>query len=556
MNATRLLPLGKALVKFFQVASLNATPHRKRLLHSSLRLCSSPKDLKSVHAVMIKSESHQDSFTMNQFITLCSRFNQVDRALLAFKQMEEPNVFVYNAMIGSFFHQTEPIKALQLFVEMLRSEMLPTCHTFSHLIKVCTQIPATGMGESVHGQVRKMGFGCHLVVQTGLINFYTVSNRVEESRRVFDEMSVRDAFSWNTMIFCCVNCGDMETANELFDEMVERNTVSWNTMIAGYARLGDVESAASLFKQMPGKNLISWTSMISCYSHNGLFKEALETFEAMKEAGMSPDKVTMTAVISACAHLGAFEVGRRTHHSAILNGFQIDVYIGSALVDMYAKCGRIERSLVIFFKLEEKNLFCWNSVIDGLAMHGRAKDAFYIFSKMTESHVKPNSVTFVSILSACTHAGLVEEGRKMFLSMTMDHSIAPEMEHYTCMVDLLARAGFLEEALDLIRSMELIPNSVAWRALLSGCKVHENVQVGNFAMDKLMALDPKKSSSYMLLVDMFAKANRWAEVAALRWKLKGMSVLKGIPGCSWIEMDGLIHEFPAADTSHPLLVSF
>ncbi|PKU70883.1 Pentatricopeptide repeat-containing protein [Dendrobium catenatum] len=466
----------------------NALAYLKHLLPSLLQKCSSSKDLKSLHATILKNNYHHDCFIINQFLAACSRLHQIDHAFLAFTQIAEPNIFVYNAMIGCFINCSSAVDALHLFVEMPKLKHQPTCHTFSHLIKACTHIPAIGFGEGVHGQVRKNGLVCHLILQTGLIDFYY------------------------TMIVGYTLFGDLNAARKIFDEMPERNTVSWNAMIAGYARSGDVESATSLFNQMHCKNLISWTSMISCYSQNRLFMEALETFDAMKAA---------------------------------------DVYMGSALIDMYAKCGSLEKSLVIFFKLENKNLFCWNSAIDGLAMHGRPKDAFYMLSKMIENREKPNGVTFVSILSACNHSGLVEEGRRMFHRMVEFHSIEPEMEHYSCMVDLLARAGLLQEALDLTQKMVIVPNSVIWGALLSGCKIHGNMEVGQIAMERLTALDPSKSSSYMLLVDMYAKENRWTEVAAVRGKMKEMGVQKMSSGCSWIEMDGLVHEFAATDTSHP-----
>ncbi|XP_020593702.1 pentatricopeptide repeat-containing protein At1g06143 [Phalaenopsis equestris] len=543
MNAACLLPRSS-------LAAKTNTGQLKLLLPSLLQKCSS-KDVGSLYAAMMKNNFLHDSFIINQFLAACSRLHQIYHASLAFTQIAEPNIFVYNAMIGCFINCSAPLDALQLFVEMRKQQHQPTCHTFSHIIKACTQVPTFGFGEAVHGQVRKSGLVCHLILQTGLIDFYSILHRIEDARKVFEEMIVKDDFAWNTMIFGYTLLGDLNAARKLFDQMPERNTVSWNAIIAGYARLGDVETAASLFKLMPRKNLISWTSMISCYSQNRLFKEALETFDAMKAAGMNPDKVTMATVISACAHLGALETGSRMYRITVLNGFPIDVYTGSALIDMYAKCGNIEKSLVIFFKLESKNLFCWNSIIDGLAMHGRPEDAFYMFSKMAESSEKPNSVTFVSILSACNHGGLVEEGRMMFLRMVEDHSIVPEMEHYSCMVDLLARAGLVQDALDLIRKMVIVPNSVIWGALLSGCKIHGNMEVGQIAMERLISLDPGKSSSYMLLVDMYAKENRWMEVVAVRRKMKEMGVQKVSSGCSWTEIDGLVHEFVASDTSHP-----
>lgn len=397
-----------------------------------------------------------------------------------------------------------------------------------------------------------MGFGSEVVLQTGLIDFYSSLCRVDETKRVFAEMGERDVFSWNSMIVALARLGCLDDARKMFDEMPEKNVVSWNTMIMGYAKTGDVESASWLFSRMQTKNLISWTSMISCYSYNSCFREAVDTFEQMKAGGITPDQVTMATVIAACAHLGALEVGKQVHLYAMLNGFELDVYMGSTLIDMYAKCGSLERSLLVFFKLKEKNLFCWNSMIEGLAVHGHGREALDMFYRMTkEAHIQPNWVSFVSALSACAHSGLVEEGRRMFSTMISDYLIMPKMEHYCCMVDLLGRAGLLKEALDVIMSMEMEPSAVIWGALLGGCKIHGNLEIGKVAAAKLLALEPDRSSNYILLVNMYAETNRWPDVASVRSVMKDNRVQKRSPGCSWIEIDRVVHEFAASDASHP-----
>ncbi|ONK63760.1 uncharacterized protein A4U43_C07F18650 [Asparagus officinalis] len=519
-----------------------------------LQRCYTLKDLKATHATMIKDNTHQDSFSMNQFLTACARLRHMDFAVAAFTRMLHPNIFVYNAILGGLVQSNEPVNALHLFVEMPKSARLrPTRYTFSFLIKACQQALDVGFGEAVHGQVLKMGFGSEIIIQTGLIDFYSSSGRGEETKRVFDDMGEsRDVFSWNSMVVALSRLGHLDEARSTFDEMPEKNIVSWNTMIMAYAKCGDVESARCLFSRMPAKNLFSWTSMISCFSHNKCFKEAVETFEWMKAAGIAPDQVTMATVIAACAHLGALEVGKKMHHYAMLSGFELDVYIGSALVDMYAKCGSLEQSLVLFFKLEEKNLFCWNSVIDGLAIHGHGREALDMFRRMKqEAGIEPNWVSFVSVLSACAHSGLVEEGHRMFSSMVRDHSISPKMEHYCCMVDVLGRAGLLDEALDVIGSMKMEPNAVVWGALLGGCKIHGSLEIGKIAIENLLALDPERSSNYMMLVNMYAEVNKWPEVATVRSAMKDNRVLKRSPGLSWMEINGRVHEFAAAsDACH------
>ncbi|XP_031262489.1 pentatricopeptide repeat-containing protein At1g06143 [Pistacia vera] len=500
---------------------------------------------------MLKTNASQDCFLINQFISCCtSVFHRTDLAVLAFTQMQEPNVFVYNAVIRGFVHCGCPVQALEVYIHMLRAKVFPTSYTFPSLIKACTSLLGLCIGEAVHGQIWKNGFDSHVFVQTALIDFYSNSNKISNSRRVFDEMPERDVFAWTTMVSAHLQVGDLCSARRLFDEMSERNIRTWNTMIDGYARLGNVEAAELLFNEMPARDRISWTIMITCYSQNKQFREALDMFNKMKKSGISPDGVTMTTVISACAHLGALDLGKEIHLYLLQNGLDVDAYIGSALIDMYAKCGSLDRSLLVFFKLKEKNLFCWSSVIEGLAVHGFANEALAMLGRMEREKIKPNGVTFISVLSACTHAGLVEEGRRRFQSMINEYSIAPEAEHYGCMVGLLGKAGLLEEALELIRSMKFQPNAVIWGALLGGCKLHRNLEIAHLAVKELTILEPNNSGYYMLLLNMYAELNRWAEVMKIRLAMQELGVEKRCPGSSWIEIERKIYQFAASDKSH------
>ncbi|KAG6621469.1 hypothetical protein I3842_Q026000 [Carya illinoinensis] len=354
---------------------------------------------------------------------------------------------------------------------MLRADVMPTSYTFSSLIKACSSISALGFGEAIQCQVRKNGFSSHVFVQTALIDFYSNLGKIGTSKRVFDEMVEGDVFTWTVMVSAHVRAWDLNSARRLFEEMPERNTATWNTIIDGYARVGR-------------------------------YREALAIFNEMTNNGISPDEVTTATIISACAHLGALDLGNEIYLCVLQNGFDLDVYMGSALTDMYAKCGSLDRSLLVFFKLREKNLFCWNYVIEGLAVHGFADEALKMFSRMEREKIKPNGVTFISVLSTCTHAGLVEEGRRRFLSMVNYYSIPHEVGHYGCMVDLMSKVGFLRDALELIRSMEVEPNSVICGALLGVCKLHRNWEIAQVVVNELMVLEPNNSGYYNLVVNM------------------------------------------------------
>ncbi|KAH6821675.1 basic helix loop helix DNA-binding superfamily protein [Perilla frutescens var. hirtella] len=518
-----------------------------------LKQCSTSKQVESWYSLMLKTNAAQDCFLINQFITACSNYRSVDLAIFAFSQMDHPNVFVYNAVIAAFLNCFRPLEGLRYYVMMLRSDVRPSSYTFPPVVKSCRVLSVAGFGECVHGKILSSGFGLHLHVQTALVDFYSSLGMVVEARKVFDEMLERDGFAWSTMVSAYARAGDLNSARRVFDEMPEKNIAAWNTVIHGYAEAGDMKSAEVLFHKMLRRDVISWTTMINCYCKQELYQEALELFEEMKSSGTRPDDMTMVTVISACAHLGALEKGKEMHLYVMRTKSDIDVYIGSALIDMYAKCGVVERALVVFFKLQEKNLFCWSSVIDGLACHGYAEQALAMFDTMEKEKIEPNRVIFLSVLAACAHAGLVEEGKRRFCEMTSRYGILPVIEHYGCMIDLLSRVGLLEEALVLIRNMKMQPNSIIWGALLGGCKLHKNLKIAQIAVDRLMILEPNNSGYYTLLINMYAEANRWHEVARIRGIMKECRVEKVLPGSSWIEVKKKLHQFAASDNHHPSL---
>ncbi|KAK4492218.1 hypothetical protein RD792_003018 [Penstemon davidsonii] len=500
---------------------------------------------------MLKNNTSQDCFSINQYITACSNFHSIDSAIFAFTQVKSPNVFVYNAIIGASVKCFRPMEALCCYVDMLRNSVLPSSYTFPAVIKSCRVLSLVGFGECVRGQVWKCGLGLHVHVQTAFIDFYSSLGRIDDSRKVFDEMPERDCYAWSSMILAYARAGDLDSARRVFDEMPEKNMAAWNTMIHRYVEAGDMESAEEIFYRMVKRDLISWTTMITGYAKQRRYSEALELFYEMKSNGIRPDEVTMATVLSACAHLGALDLGKEMYFYVVESGFDLDVYIGSALIDMYAKCGVLERALVVFFNLTEKNIFCWSTLIDGLAFHGYAKEALAMFEGMEKENIKPNGVIFVSVLTACTHAGLVEEGKRRFLDMTKKYSILPEIEHYGCMVDLFCKAGLLEEALELIRSMRMQPNSVVLGTLLNGCKLHKNLEIAQFAVDRLTVLEPYNSGYCTLLLNMYAEANRWTEVARIRTIMKERGVEKIWPGSSWIEVKKKMYQFAACDNYHP-----
>ncbi|KAF6161652.1 hypothetical protein GIB67_017290 [Kingdonia uniflora] len=295
------------------------------------------------------------------------------------------------------------------------------------------------------------------------------------------------------------------------------------------------------------KNTVTWNTMISTYIQYKEFGKALLTFRQMQE---KPVEITMVSLLSACAHLGSLDMGNWIHAYVKRQNLKIDVYLGNALIDMYCKCGSIETALDVFHGLPTKNVFCWSSIIVGLGMYGYGKEAIDVFLKMKDQRMKPDHVTFIGLLCGCSHSGLVSEGRKYFSEMLGVYGVHSRVEYYGCMVDLLGRAGFLEELLELIRTMPMAPNATVWGSLHRACRIHKDIKVSEQVTHRQLELDPRDGGNYVFLSNIYASANHWNDVELCRNLMIERGVHK-IPGCSSIEVDNVFHQFMAGDTSHP-----
>ncbi|CAN7097881.1 unnamed protein product [Brassica rapa subsp. narinosa] len=427
---------------------------------------------------------------------------------------------------------------------------------------------------------------------TALITGYASRGDVRSARKVFDEMPERDVVSWNAMITGYVENGGYEEALELFKEMMRTNvrpdegtlvTVLSacaqsgsielgreihtmvddhhgfgsslkivNGLIGLYSKCGDVEIASGLFEGLSCKDVVSWNTLIGGYTHMNLYKEALLLFQEMLRSGESPNDVTMLSVLPACAHLGAIDIGRWIHVyiDKRLKGVTNETSLRTSLIDMYAKCGDIEAAHQVFNSMIRRSLSSWNAMIFGFAMHGRANAAFNLFSKMRNNGFEPDDITFVGLLSACSHSGLLDLGRHIFRSMTHDYNITPKLEHYGCMIDLLGHSGLFKEAEEMINTMSMEPDGVIWCSLLKACKMHGNLELAESFAQKLIEIEPENSGSYVLLSNIYAAAGRWEDVARIRAVLNGKG-MKKVPGCSSIEIDSVVHEFIIGDKLHP-----
>ncbi|KAF8412354.1 hypothetical protein HHK36_000316 [Tetracentron sinense] len=504
-------------------------PPRLSIRNSLSRLieeCKNMRELKQIHSQILTSPTlpktdHYFLITRLLFFCSISESGSLNYADDIFRRIDHPNLFVYNTMIRAY---TFPIKdsgetpsrrSLILYKQMLANGIRPDHLTFPFLMKECTQRIDSYMGRSIYAQIIKTGFHKDRFIQNSTINMYA-------------------------------SCGLLNYALNLFDEMSKRDVVSWNSMIIGYLRSGNLDLAMGLFMRMKKRNVITWNSIITGFVHGGRPKEALDLFHDMQIMGdenARPDKRTIASVLSACACLGALDHGKWVHSYLKRNGLECDLVISTTLVDMYGKCGDVERAVEVFKEMPNKDILAWTAMISVFSLHGLGKEAFDILEEMEVEGMKPNHVTFVGLLSACAHAGLVEKGRWCFETMRRVYSIEPQVHHYACMVDILGRAGLFEEAEGVIRSMPMEPDVFVWGALLGGCQMHGNVELGEKVGSYLIELEPLNHAFYMILCDIYAKANRFHDVKRIRASMKEKGIKKKVPGSSMIEVDGIVHEF-------------
>lgn len=350
------------------------------------------------------------------------------------------------------------------------------------------------------------------------------------------------------------SCGNLMLARQAFDEITQPDLPSWNSIINASVKAGLVDIARKLFDEMPERNVISWSCMINGYGRCGEYKEALALFREMQKVevnGVKPNEYTMSSVLLACGRLGALEHGKWVHTYIGKCGMEVDVVLGTSLIDMYAKCGSIERAKWVFDNMgPNKDVMAWSAMISGSAMHGHAEECLELFAKMTDYGVRPNAITFLGVLCACVHGGLVSEGQEYFRRMSEDFGITPLIQHYGCMVDLYGRAGLIKEACVLVKSMPMEPDVLVWGALLSGSRMHGDIETCEIALKKLIELDPTNSGAYVLLSNVYAKRGRWADVRHVRDLMEARGIKK-VPGCSLVELGGVLHEFLVGDDSHP-----
>ncbi|XP_057952563.1 pentatricopeptide repeat-containing protein At3g29230-like [Malania oleifera] len=535
-----------------------------------LRQCTF-KQLKQIHAFILCTSLHQHKTISLKLLRRSTEFGTMEYPNLVFAQMGGllcTDTSLWNAMLRGFAFNGPVGKCLLLYDEMRQRGLKPNNYTYPYVINSCSEIGCFRIGEKVQCQIVKSGFESGLSVGTSLFNMYikmldsfeqgtVTSAKLDEARKIFDCMCIkpielwnqmisqygslgnvkcarklfevmpeRDVVSWNSMISSYVKVGDVANARDLFEQMPEKSVVSWTSMIGAYASSGDLYMAREFFERMPSRNVVSWNSIISGYSQQGKFAEALNLFIQMQSQGVIADGFTYVSVLSACSQSGALEFGKWVHY-LIKDWSQMGVVIvGTSLIEMYANCGDVDKAFTIFIKIEMKDVFCWNVMIRSLAIHGRTEDALKNFFLMPKMGLKPNDYTFSNALFACSHGGMVENGRKIFDSMERDFGVSPKLKHFGCFIDLLSRNDHLEEAELLVKEMPFEPDSAIWGALLGGCRVRSDFKLAKELIEMAEGMKARDSGLYVLLSNIYASRDQWPEAASAREKMEEKKIWK------------------------------
>ncbi|KAL6001518.1 hypothetical protein ACLOJK_007256 [Asimina triloba] len=444
--------------------------------------------LKELHGYTIRNGFELEESVANTLIATYAKCGLLSYADHVFYGIENKNVSSWNAIIGGYAQNGDPSKAIDLFLKMTSLGLEPDWFSIGSMLLACANLKAVRDGKTIHGFVLRNGLETDSFIGISLLSLY-------------------------------VQCGKLSHARLLFNTMEDKNLVSWNSMIAGY-------------------------------SQNGQPDEALDLFHQMQQEGIQPYEIAMTCVFAACAQLSALRLGKGAHCFALKTNLSGDAFVGSSIIDMYAKCGSIEQSRRFFDRLGQKDAVSWTVMISGYGVHGHGQEAIEFFERMRMEGFKPDSFTFIGVLMACSHSGLVEEGMKYFEEMQEEHKIQARCEHYACVVDMLGRAGRLAEAVRLVEEMPEEPDAGIWGALLGACRIHGEVDIGERVASRLLKTEPEKAENYVLVSNLFAGSGMWEHARMVRGKMKEMGLKKDV-GCSWIDVNGIVYKFISGDYSHP-----
>eukprot|EP01018_Ginkgo_biloba_P000579 Gb_09654 [translate_table: standard] len=559
---------------------------------SVLKVCASLAALEEgmeVHNHTVKTGFDINVIVGTALVDMYAKCGSLENARHVFDIMPKRNAISWNAIIVGYAQSGNGKEVLKLFRQMLCAGVDPDEVTFSGVLCACASLTDLQEGISVHNFIVKSGYKLNICVGNALVDMYAKCGNMVNACQVFDKMTKRDAISWNAMIaghgqnghdketlmlFCQMlqaglppdqftfgsvlkACASLETLNQGIEvhSPIIKTGLGLDVFVGGalvdmYCKCSSLKDARKLLDKMPEQSVVSWNAMMAGYTQNKHGEESLKLFSQMLQLDAKPDHFTFATILDTCSSLAAVGFGKQIHGHTIKTESDVDAFVASALVDMYAKCGSMANARKVFDKIPERDCVSSNAMIAGYGQHGHAKEAFKIFEQMQQDAIKPNHATFVGVLSACSRVGLLDEGYSYFYSMSQDYGLLPTLEHYACMVDLVGRAGCLDEAMRLINEMPFEADVVIWRTLLGACRVHGNVELGKHAAGCILTLEPEDAAAYVLLSNIYAAAGQWDDVAKVRKMMKTKGVRKE-PGCSWIEVKNKVHTFIVGDKSHP-----
>ncbi|XP_010262087.1 PREDICTED: putative pentatricopeptide repeat-containing protein At1g17630 [Nelumbo nucifera] len=530
-----------------------------------LRACASTGNLvlcKNIHshAVLLGLQFHLH--VANQLVNMYGKIGRMDYARQLFDRMPCRTVLSWNTMISGFSLNYDCDGALEMFGRMESEGFEPNLVTWTSLLSAHSRC---GQHEEVMRlfdsmRMRSNGSTAEAVavVLSACANSYSLDKGKEIHGYVITSGFQDYAFVQNSLISMYGKHGDIEDAKKLFSEIKVKSLVSWNAMLSSYVETGFCDEALELFSylentednQLLGPNLISWSTLIDGLSSKGQRDESLELFRRMLHFGVMPNSITVASILSVCADLAVLGLGKEIHGHVVRSLMDKNILVGNGLVNMYTKCGSLKQGRLVFDKIGSRDVISWNTIIAGYGLHGFGRDSINTFDEMIRAGFKPDGITFVAVLSACSHSGLLNEGRGLFGRMMDEFMILPQMEHYACMVDLLGRGGLLQEASELVKTMPMVPNSCVWGALLNSCRIYGNTEVAKETASQIFSLESETSGSYMLLSNIYAACGRWDDSAEVRVLAK-MKGLKKSPGHSWIEVKKKVYMFSSGSSLPP-----
>ncbi|XP_071693118.1 pentatricopeptide repeat-containing protein At1g11290, chloroplastic [Rutidosis leptorrhynchoides] len=543
---------------------------------------------KVIHGQMILNGHVNDVFAMTCVVNMYAKCGLINDAHKVFVRLPERDLVCWNTIVAGYAQNGFSGRAIELVLQMQSEGLRPDVVTIVSVLPAIANVGDLRAGKSIHGFVFRSGYAHNGNVSTALVNMYLKCGSLSTGRVIFNKMSGKNVVSWNIMIdgyaqngdyaealmlfekmldkgfkptsvtimaalHACADSGDLargEFVHQLVNELGQNTNVSvMNSLISMYCKCKRVNIAADIFKNLKEKTLVSWNAMILGYAQNGCAIDALKHFRLMKLQNIEPDSFTMVSIISAISELSILRQAKWVHGVLIRTCLDKNFYVKTAIVDMYAKCGAITTARKVFDLMHERHVTTWNAMIDGYGTHGYGAEAVKLFDEMENGGIQQNNVTFLCIMSACSHSGFVEEGRQFFSIMKEKYDIEPTMDHYGAMVDLLGRSGRVHEAWEFIQNMPVEPQINVFGSMLSACKIHKNVELGELAAKKLFELNPNNGGYYVLLANMYSAASMWDKVTEIRGKMEKKGIRK-TPGYSSVDLKNEVHTFYSGSSWH------